>query len=585
MALSGQFTNNFHTGYSLKITWNINNQSIDSNTSTVTAAVQLISSGSAYSINSSVTKNGSLTINGNTYNFTFLASLSGGQTKTLFTKTITVQHGADGSKTCNFSASAALNVTLSDDYISTVTVSGSGVFEEIPRATMPSLSAATVVLGSTVKITTNAASSNFTHTLKYSIAGEQSGIIQENVKTSYTWTVPKTIANAFINSTSGKVVITCNTYNGSRFIGSQAVGLNITIPNTTEFQPTVSATASEGTAGIAAQFNAFVQGQSKINFAITAAGVYGSTITDYSTVINGVTYRGNAFSIDKPDFSGSITVISTVTDSRGRSKAFSQSINILSYENIKIGEFGAYRANTEGIEDDEGTRLLISAQYDISPLNNLNLKKPTLISYREQGAESWTTLKAISGDYSYDQSFLSDAVFDVEKAYELNINIQDFFNEVSVIINIPTAVAPIDINASGKGIAFGKISEKDQMEIAFDVDLIGKLLQEDKQAPTLLNGWTNFSADGGIYEPAGYWKDKNDVVHLSGIIKGGTVTAGTALFVLPEGYRPNKQEMFATASYNAFCRVDVAINGSVYVQYGGNTNWLSLCGINFKAKE
>uniref|UniRef100_UPI004025A81A hypothetical protein n=1 Tax=Eubacterium sp. TaxID=142586 RepID=UPI004025A81A len=139
----------------------------------------------------------------------------------------------------------------------------------------------------------------------------------------------------------------------------------------------------------------------------------------------------------------------------------------------------------------------------------------------------------------------------------------------------------IDINASGKGIAFGKASEKDGMEIAFDVEFTGNLIQEQKQTPELLNGWVNFSPD---YEPTSYWKDKNEIVHLSGVIKNGTTEDGTTLFILPEGYRPDKNEMFSTISFNALCRIDVSSGGLVSVEYGGNRNWLSLCGIEFKAK-
>lgn len=139
----------------------------------------------------------------------------------------------------------------------------------------------------------------------------------------------------------------------------------------------------------------------------------------------------------------------------------------------------------------------------------------------------------------------------------------------------------IDINASGKGIAFGKVSEKDRMEIALDIELTGALIQEQKQTPELLNGWANFSTD---YEPASYWKDKNGIVHISGVIKDGVIENGTVLFQLPENYRPDKQEIFATISYNAMCQIDVKTDGSVCVQYGGNTNWLSLCGISFKVK-
>ena len=134
MATSGTIQTEIRTGYRIQIAWTVDAQSVANNTSTVTAKVQLVSTGSSYTINSSASKSGSLTINGTTYSFTFTAALSGNQTKTLFTKTVTVPHNADGSKTCAFSCTAGINVTLSGTYYGNVTASGSGVFNAIARA-------------------------------------------------------------------------------------------------------------------------------------------------------------------------------------------------------------------------------------------------------------------------------------------------------------------------------------------------------------------------------------------------------------------------------------------------------------------
>lgn len=71
-------------------------------------------------------------------------------------------------------------------------------------------------------------------------------------------------------------------------------------------------------------------------------------------------------------------------------------------------------------------------------------------------------------------------------------------------------------------------------------------------APTLLNGWTNFGSDGGgTYTTAGYYLGPDGVIHLRGLIQAGTLTAGTQLFVLPVGFRPNLNwilPVWATAS-------------------------------------
>ena len=57
--------------------------------------------------------------------------------------------------------------------------------------------------------------------------------------------------------------------------------------------------------------------------------------------------------------------------------------------------------------------------------------------------------------------------------------------------------------------------------------------QQAWQAPTLLNGWTNY--DATTWDPVGYMKDSLGFVHLRGFVKGGTISTGTIVFKLPVG--------------------------------------------------
>ena len=97
------------------------------------------------------------------------------------------------------------------------------------------------------------------------------------------------------------------------------------------------------------------------------------------------------------------------------------------------------------------------------------------------------------------------------------------------------------------------------------------------QSATLTNGWSNW---GGGYETARFFKDNFGIVHLSGLITGGT--AGTALFQLPVGYRPSGNLIFPAANANQYTEVTVNSSGSVTVAGGANNTWLSLSGISFR---
>lgn len=97
--------------------------------------------------------------------------------------------------------------------------------------------------------------------------------------------------------------------------------------------------------------------------------------------------------------------------------------------------------------------------------------------------------------------------------------------------------------------------------------------------PTLLNSWANY--DTTNYNSVGYFKDSCGIVHLKGVVKSGAV--GTTIFNLPAGYRPIKNNMFATIADNAFGRVDVLLGGNVMFLVGSNS-FVSLDNISFRAE-
>lgn len=258
MAKTGTITKAIRTGYQMKIVWTVGSQSVANNTSSVTVKVQLVSTGTSYTINSSTSKSGSLTINGTKYTFSFSAALSGNQTKTLFTKTVTVAHNADGSKACAFASTIGIKVTLGGTYYGDVTATGSGTFDTIPRATTPTLSASSVNMGSSITINMPRAASAFTHTLTYKF-GNATGTIGSGLGTSKAWDVPLSLASQIPSGTSGTCTVTCKTYNGSTLIGTKTVSFKASVP--AAVVPTISAVSmTETVSGLAANFGAFVQG-------------------------------------------------------------------------------------------------------------------------------------------------------------------------------------------------------------------------------------------------------------------------------------------------------------------------------------
>lgn len=94
----------------------------------------------------------------------------------------------------------------------------------------------------------------------------------------------------------------------------------------------------------------------------------------------------------------------------------------------------------------------------------------------------------------------------------------------------------------------------------------------------LINNWVRWD---NTYNPAQYFKDSKGLVSLRGLVKSGA--AGSVIFTLPEGYRPNYRQLHVVCASDAVGRVDILSNGQV-VHISGSTGWVSLDSISFSTK-
>lgn len=421
-------------------------------------------------------KMGAVAINGVTvYSGGTYSDITDYKDHTFASGTLTIAHSGDGSKTFTVSAFSGW-LYGNGDYNASAQ---SFTLPTIPRATTPTLSASSVNMGSAVTITLNRASSSFTHKLTYafgSLSGQTSGLsASSGVGTSATFTPPLTLANQIPSTTSGKCTITCQTYNGSTLIGTKTVSLTLNVPSSVV--PTISGVSiSEATEGLATKFAAYVQNKSTLAVAITASGVYGSTIKNYETYIQAVPYRTASFTSNVITASGTIGVVTIVTDTRGRTAQVSNSVTILEYSPPEISALSAWRITTAGVASDEGTRIAMAMKFAISSVGGNN-DHTYNFKYRKSTDTEFTSFGSGSASWSYDdtQLFTSAPEISVDNAYVIRVEIADYFQTAAYEVQIPTAFTIMDFRNTGKGMAIGKVSEKDALEVAMNSEFTGQV--------------------------------------------------------------------------------------------------------------
>lgn len=410
------------------------------------------------------------TINGANHNFTRgkinpNRTTSGSQT--LASKVVNIYHNADGTKTV--SSSCSIPTATSSG---TVTASNSRTLSTIPRATTPSASASSVAIGGSITINTPRASTEFTHTLEYKVGSGSYVSLATNVRTSYKWPIPESIASSIPSSTSATVTIRCTTKNGSTTIGSaKTCTFTLTVPNTAAYKPAISSIAiSELTSGMPSALSGiFIQNKSKLKIAVTRTAGSGSAVKSTTVKIDGKTYVGQTVNTDLITSSGSLTVSVTVEDNRGRTASKDFTVSVVEYHSPTISNFSVERCNSDGSVNDEGEYLKVTYSVDISPLSNKNAKTAK-ISYKKQSESTWTDKTVTLSTYT-DKNKTAVYPANSEYSYDVKLEVNDSFNiPTSISKVLASAFSLMDFHHSGTGIGIGKVSEKeDTLDVALSL--------------------------------------------------------------------------------------------------------------------
>lgn len=425
-----------------------NSQSIANNTSNVTVSVTAKWTNGSYNLNS---KSGTLIIDGTSYSFA--SAFNTGQTTSgsavIATKTVTIAHNSDGSKTLSCSASYVTGVSSG-----TVTASASKTLTAIARAS--SLSVGNGTLGTAQTLTVTRQSTGFTHTVTYKCGSASGTICTKSTSTSIGWTPLISLASQNTTGTSVSITFTITTYNGDTSVGSATKTISCSIPATVK--PSCTLTISDAM-GYAATYGGYVKGKSKFKIAVTPTTSYGSAIASYSVAANGSTYTSSTVTTGVVSSSGTLAISATVKDQRGRSGSANTTATVLDYTAPTISTLSVGRCDLDGTANDQGAYVKVTFNADITSLGSKNTAAYKL-QYKKSSETEYTSvaLTAYNGSYSVSGGNYIFAA-DTGSTYNVALSATDAFGTTVKSTTVSTAFTLMHWLASGLGMAVGKVAE------------------------------------------------------------------------------------------------------------------------------
>ena len=397
----------------------------------------------------------------------------------------------------------------------------------VPDATVPTLSAKSIVLGNPITIYTPREASCYEHWITYTLKADGSSTVvftkafEGPVQESYEWTPSLTLlAPKIPSATKGTITITCETRfkDSTTVVGTaDQVSFSVTVPDNSTTQPKVTMTVS----AVDTPFSGvFVAGKSKAKVSYDASSDY-STIKSYLTEILNAKSSANPYTSAILTNAGTVEITGKVTDARGYDTTKTASITVIDYSRPKVihgdgkSSIVCTRCNSDGKADPGGVYLLVQIGRKYSKVvSNGTQKNYCKLSYQ------WKTDAQADSEYSdpvvllartatsdYVSKTLSGIVTSNTTAYNIRLIAEDDVGESDVVvITVPTAFATFHAPAGGHGFTLGGYHDPNKYDVfdcrfdaEFQGNVIGKVLGLGKLPDIPEN------ADFNDYKDFGAW--------------------------------------------------------------------------------
>ena len=376
-----------------------------------------------------------------------------------------VPHDVNGSKTVTVTASFTNNISPASG-----SARGTVKLTDIARASTFTIDKTSINANGTDKITVtiNAKNTAYRHTIVVAMGGKNQTLNVDAGVTTKAFTIPYDWLNWIPSQESSNVTtIILNTYNGATLVGSTELPHSFTIWCPSDVVPVISSVTRTGNN---LRDGVYVQGKSSVTIKTVAGGSYGSKIVSYSCTVDGVKYTSSEFTTLAFKSAGSYTITVTVTDSRGRTASKSATaFTVYEYKAPYITSFTAER------QSNDPTTVIAKLVGGVSELNGKN-SKSFIVSLNGQ------TLSVSSSSFTVNGSVTFTNV-DTDSTFVATAKVADYYTATTMPVVVPTEAVTMDFHSSGKGVAFGKVSEREELlDVAWAI--------KSPSIPNLLGGYS-----------------------------------------------------------------------------------------------
>lgn len=413
------------------------------------------------------------------------------------TKTKTITHSGDGTKSITIAAAGS----IPDTKLDSTSCIGTAVLDTIPRASTIT-SANSVTLGSRCKIKWTPMAASFYYKVKFSLGSWSytTPSFKPGITTEYTYTdypVPIDVAAYFPNSKTATMTATLYTYSNSDAttqIGSaSSKTFEVILDENESTKPNITMSLSPITPDT--KFEAlYLQSRSNVQASFSGEGKYGATIKSYNMQVNGKTYA-SPYTSDILSKSGKLNVVGTVVDSRGFTNIQTIEIDVIPYYAPYLAPYEGYqrvvceRCLENGTASLKGTFLHVKGTRNYAKINSNGIVNTCSVRcrYKPEGGE-WSHESGsgiavlLNTDTTTDafDKILDGVVLDLKKSYTVELSIgDDTYLPIVKTYDIPSESVTFHLKQGGKGAAFGKYAQEDNLlECEWDAQFNGKTALE-----------------------------------------------------------------------------------------------------------